>query len=81
MQRKQEPILLEKSTRLKSKNTPIDWVDEVDGVDWVDVAHRYAMFLCSLDGEYQKKKEEKNSWGRAGQSKVVQEVLADLKIW
>ena len=36
MQRKQEPIVLERSARLKLERTPTDWVVEVDGGDWVD---------------------------------------------
>ena len=52
MQRRQGPIVLERSARLKFENTPTDWVGKVDGGDWLDVAHRYAIFLCSLDVEY-----------------------------
>ena len=33
MQRRQGPIVLERSARLKFENTPTDWVDEVDGGD------------------------------------------------
>ena len=51
MQRKQEPIVPKRSARLKLDNKSTDWVDEVDEGDWVEIAHRYAIFLCSLDVE------------------------------
>ena len=45
MQRRQGP----RSARLKFENTPTDWVDEVDGSDWVDVAP-YLIFVTGATG-------------------------------